>query len=170
MAEESKQEKKPEKKIIERKVEVEESLVRILSTDVPGKKNIITGLTWIKGVSWSVSNAICSILKLDPKKKVSALTKEEIEKISEFLKKPSKMPEFLMNRRRDIETGENSHLIGTDLDLQKEFDIKRLKKIRSYKGWRHATAQPVRGQRTKSHFRKKGRKKAVGVRSKGGKK
>ena len=45
----------------------------------------------------------------------------------------------------------------------KEFDIKRMKKMRSYKGIRHASGLPVRGQRTKSHFRKKGKNKAVGV-------
>jgi small subunit ribosomal protein S13 len=39
--------------------------------------------------------------------------------------------------------------------LKKEFDIKRLKKIRSYRGLRHATGRPVRGQRTKGHFRSK---------------
>jgi small subunit ribosomal protein S13 len=46
------------------------------------------------------------------------------------------------------------------LDLSRDFDIRRMKKIRSYKGWRHATGQPVRGQRTKSHFRHGG---AIGV-------
>ena len=46
------------------------------------------------------------------------------------------------------------------MDLQNEFDIRRLKKIKSYKGIRHSLGQPVRGQRTKAHFRK-GR--AVGV-------
>ena len=67
-----------------------------------------------------------------------------------------------MNRRKDIESGETKHLIGSELELQKEFDIKRLKKIRSYRGLRHALGQPVRGQRTRSHFRAKKRK-AVGV-------
>ena len=45
-------------------------------------------------------------------------------------------------------------MTGTDLELQTEFDIKRMKKIKSYKGVRHSAGQPVRGQRTKSHFRK----------------
>ncbi|MDO8517486.1 MAG: 30S ribosomal protein S13, partial [Nanoarchaeota archaeon] len=71
---------------------------------------------------------------------------------------------FLVNRRKDYESGENKHLYGADLDLQKEFDIKKLKKMRAYKGIRHQLGQPVRGQRTKSHFRKeKKRKGAVGV-------
>jgi len=49
------------------------------------------------------------------------------------------------------------------LKLRKEFDIKRLKKVKSYRGMRHAFGLPVRGQRTRSHFRK-GR--SVGVQKK----
>ena len=45
--------------------------------------------------------------------------------------------------------------------MKREFDIKRMKKIKSYKGARHSAGQPVRGQRTRSHFRSRG--KAVGV-------
>ncbi len=141
------------------------TIIRILQTDIPGNKNLLTGLTYIKGVSWSISNATCKILKLDPKKKIMDLDKKDIEKITEFLKNPSFM-EFLINRRKDFETGEDSHLTGTDLDMKKEFDIRRLKKIRSYRGLRHAFGHPTRGQRTKSNFRAKGKKKAVGVKKK----
>ena len=82
-----------------------------------------------------------------------------------FLAKP-KLPAFLINRRKDFETGEDEHLIGSNLEMKKEFDIRRLKKIRSYRGLRHAFGHPTRGQRTRSHFRSKGKKKAVGVKSK----
>jgi len=154
-----------EKKPRERKINIDEKLVRILATDIPGSKKIFVGLTRIKGVSWSFANAVCSILKIDKNRQITSLSKEEIEKLAEFIKNP-KMPEFLLNRQKDFETGNTLHLIGGDLDVQREFDIKRLKKIRSYRGWRHATGQPTRGQRTKSHFRTRGKKKAVGVTSK----
>jgi len=108
---------------------------------------------------------MCKILKIDIKKKIADLTEQEIEKITEFLKNP-KLPEFLLNRRKDFETGKNSHLIGTELDMKKEFDIRRLKKIKSYRGLRHAFKHPVRGQRTKSNFRSKKGKTAVGVKKK----
>lgn len=162
MAEEEKQQiKKPEKRpTMQLK---EESLIRILSTDIPGSKKLIVGLIRIKGVSWSLGGAICHLLGLDRNRKISSLTKDEIEKIQNFLKSPESLPTFLKNRRKDFEGGKDLHLLTNDLDLQKEFDIKRLKKIRSYRGWRHATGQPTRGQRTKSHFRKAGKKKAVGV-------
>ncbi|MEM4230867.1 MAG: 30S ribosomal protein S13 [Candidatus Pacearchaeota archaeon] len=138
-------------------------LVRILSTDIPGDKRVLAGLTRIKGVSWAFSNSVCNALNINKNKKIKDLTKEEIEKISGFILKP-KLPEFMLNRRKDPETGINKHMIGSDLSLQKEFDIKKLKKIKCYRGIRHALGQPVRGQRTKSHFRKN---KSVGVTKKG---
>tara|TARA_Y100000310_G_C20686881_1_gene819588 strand:- start:3386 stop:3859 length:474 start_codon:yes stop_codon:yes gene_type:complete len=142
---------------------IEESLIRILSTDIPGGKTIYSGLTRIKGVSWSFSNAICNVLKIDRKKRIQELKDDEIKKITEFIKSPS-LPEFILNRRKDFTTGVNKHLSGPDVDLEREFDIKRLKKIKSYRGFRHALGQPTRGQRTKGHFRKN---KAVGVVGKG---
>ncbi len=158
------QERKIEKDLREPKKEFA-SIVRILQTDIPGHKTVLAGLTYIKGVSWTISNAICKILKLNPNKKVSELDKGEIDKITEFLKNP-KLPDFLVNRRKDFETGGDNHLVTNDLDMKKEFDIRRLKKIRSYRGLRHAFGHPTRGQRTKSNFRGKGKKKAVGVQKK----
>jgi len=142
----------------------EEKLIRVLSKDIEGGLNLYVGLTKIKGISWSLANAICRSLNLDKSRKIGSLSKEEIEKINDFLKNP-KMPVYLLNRKVDIDTGEDKHLIGSDLELQKELDIGRLKKIRSYRGYRHATGLPVRGQRTKSHFRKN-KKKGVGIKKK----
>ena len=159
--------KKLEKKKLESRPLIEESLVRILSTDIPGNKRVFVGLTRIKGVSWGFSNALCYKLGINKDKKISELSQDEIKAISDFIKEP-KLPDFMLNRRKDVETGISGHVFGSDLDLKKEFDIKRLKKIRSYRGWRHATGQPTRGQRTRSHFRTRGKgvKKAVGVMSK----
>lgn len=142
----------------------EGKLIRILSRDIEGKLKVFVGLTKIKGISWSMANAICKVLKLDKNRKIGSLSKEEIEKISDFIKNP-KIPTYLLNRKTDVETGLNKHLTGVDLDLQKDFDIGRLKKIKSYRGLRHAANLPVRGQRTKSHFRKN-KKKGVGIKKK----
>tara|TARA_Y100000310_G_C20288479_1_gene626061 strand:+ start:65 stop:559 length:495 start_codon:yes stop_codon:yes gene_type:complete len=159
MAEQQLEEKPSEKK--ERPPQEEhEILIRILSFDIPGSKNLLTGLTRIKGISWTLSNAICVSLSLDKSKKISELSKEEIEKIQDFIKNPN-LPDFLKNRRSEPQDGITSHETGSNLDMKKEFDIKLLKKIRSYKGVRHTQKLPVRGQRTRSNFRKGG--KAVGV-------
>jgi small subunit ribosomal protein S13 len=158
--EEKSEEKKPFKK-----EEKSENLIRIMQTDIPGSKNIYGGLTRIKGVSFALSNAICKNLNLKKTKKVEDLSQEEIDKIGEFIRNP-KIPSFMKNRQNDFESGETKHLSTTELDLQKEFDLKRLKKIKSRRGNRHGRGLPVRGQRTKSHFRKKGKNKVVGVKGK----
>ena len=173
MAEKSEQKQDKQGKSTDKKTQMREvipnyvSIVRILQTDIPGNKKTLVGLTYIKGVSWAIANATCKLINLDPDKKISDLDEKEIEKIIKFLSNPVGFPKYLLNRRKDFETGEDFHLIGTSLDMKKEFDIRRLKKIRSYRGLRHATGQPTRGQRTKSHFRAgKGKKRVVGVQSK----
>jgi len=142
----------------------DEKLVRILAKDIEGGMHVYAGLTKIKGISWAMSNAICHITKIPKRKKIGDLTQQEIEIITDLVKK-SQFPQNLVNRKNDRETGQNKHLTGVELELAKEFDIKRHKKIKSYKGSRHATGQPVRGQRTKAHFRVN-KKKSVGMKQK----
>lgn len=156
--------KKIEKPRIIEERKAEDKLVRILSQDIEGKMSIYSGLTYIKGISWGLSKAICEKLGLEKNRKMGSLKEDEIKKISEFIKNPD-VPKFLFNRRNDFETGIDKHLTGNDLDLKKEFDIKRLKKIKSYRGIRHVAGLPVRGQRTKSHFRKN-KSKGAGIKKK----
>jgi small subunit ribosomal protein S13 len=161
-----KQDKKNLEKAKSRKPEQEdlgEVLVRILGYDIPGSKNVFSGITRIKGVSWAISNATCIKLNIPKSKKISELTKADIQKIESFLKEMP-IPDYMKNRRFDRETGETKHYLTSDLDIRREFDIKRLKEIKSYKGLRHAQKLPVRGQRTRSHFRSKGV--AMGVKRK----
>ncbi len=142
------------------------TLVRIANTDIPGNKRLYYGLAQIYGISCSFSNAICEVLNLDRNRKIESLKQEEIKGIEEFLKKPTGIPSWMLNRKKDYETGEDIHLTGSNLKLRREFDIRFLKKVKSYRGVRHALGLPVRGQRTKSHFRKGG---AVGVMKKAAK-
>jgi small subunit ribosomal protein S13 len=139
--------KKAEKKV--------EGIVRILNTDLNANKNLLYGLTGIKGVSYTFSKAVISALGLDAYRKLGSLTPQEIEKIEDCLKNPAKynIPSFLFNRRKDPETGLDMHLIGPDVDIARSFDIKREIELKTYKGFRHMYGQPVRGQRTRSHFR-----------------
>lgn len=149
----------------EKKPEGQERIVRILSKDIEGKMRVYPGLTKIKGISWSLSNAICKIMKIDSNKRIGELNSEEVKKISDFVKNSKEIPGFLVNRRFDLETGEDKHLIGSDLELRKEFDIKRLRKIKTYRGLRHSSNLPLRGQRTKSNFRRH-RRKGAGIKKK----
>lgn len=136
-----------------RKKKEEVTLVRVLGRDIRGDIKIKSALTKINGIGWAVSNAVCKILELDKEMKIQDFSKDELARIEDFMKAPE-LPEFLKNRRNDLDSGEDLHMSGMDLKLRKEFDLKRMKKIRSYKGVRHLNNLPVRGQRTKGNFRR----------------
>ena len=144
--------------------EYRERVVRILSKDIEGGMTVYAGLSKIKGISWALANAICKVLGIDKRRKIGSLTDEQIKKIIEFVKNPQ-LPSYILNRRKDFESGKDKHLTGGELELQNEFDIKRLKKIKSYKGYRHSAGLPLRGQRTRSNFRKN-RRKGAGIKKK----
>jgi small subunit ribosomal protein S13 len=150
--------------IKQKEVKKDYGLIRILSKDIEGKLPIYAGLTKIPGISWTLSHVICLSLNIPKIKRIGDLSQDELSKIINFIKNP-KIPSYLLNKRKDFDDGKSMHLLGNDLDLSVEFDIKRMKKIKSYKGLRHAAKKPVRGQRTRSHFRAKKRK-AVGVKLK----
>ncbi len=150
---EQKTDEKKEKKGRPQEIE-EEVLVRILQRDIPGSRKVYIGLTKIRGIGWAISNAVCTKLKIPKDKKISELSKEEIKTIEDFLRNAD-IYDFMKNRRGDLESGASKHYVGTELDIKKDFDIRRLKKIRSYRGVRHTHGLPVRGQRTRSHFRTK---------------
>lgn len=144
-------------------------LVRIANTDLKGEEPLYKGLTKIKGVGFIFANAVATAAGIKKKQKIGELTAEEIKKLSLVIKDPLKagIPEWAFNRRKDPESGDNIHLTGADLEFAKENDIKLMKKIKSYKGVRHIQGLPVRGQKTKSNFRKnKGN--VLGVKRKSG--
>lgn len=140
-------------------------LVRIANTDLDGKKTIGFALAKIKGVGIPFAHAACRVAKIDITKKSGALTDAEVKRVEEIVKDPIKagFPPWLINRRYDPETGQHKHLISGDLQFAIENDMKIMKKIKSYKGVRHILGQPVRGQRTRSNFRKN-KGKVLGVR------
>ena len=142
-----------EKKKYVPKKEDDVTLMRVLGKDIRGDIKVRVALTKIDGISWAFSNAVCKVLGLDARQRIQDVSKADLTKIEEFVKNPE-VPGFLKNRQKDLESGEDKHIGGSDLRLRKEFDIKRMKKIRSYKGIRHGANLPVRGQRTKGNFRR----------------
>ncbi len=129
------------------------NLIRIASTDIDSSLGLQRALMKIKGVSFSFSNGLIKSLALDPKKKIGDLSKDEIKKIEDAIRNPS-LPRFMLNRRKDPESGKDTHLSGTIIDIKLRSDIDNLRRIRAYRGIRHELGLPVRGQRTKSSFRK----------------
>lgn len=142
-------------------------LVRLCGADIDGNKKTYHALRRVKGVSYSFSNAICKLAQVDENAKIGSLTDEELKKIETIMHKPLEngVPSWMLNRRKDYDEGVDKHLISTDIKFRVDFDIKRLKKIKAYRGMRHAMGLPVRGQRTKAHFRKGA---TVGVKKKTG--
>jgi len=136
-----------------------------MGTDVEGTLKTVYALTKIKGVSLSLANAILKKAGINPDLRVGFLTETEINKIEEILKEPTKysLPQWLFNRRKDEETGKDTHIISADLVLKTKTDIDQAKEIRSWRGYRHAYGLKVRGQHTKTTGRAG---KALGVKKK----
>lgn len=136
-------------------------IVRVASTDLEGRKQTLLALTKIKGISFMLANAICHKAGVNRQAILGNIPDSDIKKLQAVIEdlSGSGIPSWMMNRRKDYETGVNMHLIVNDLLLAHDNDKKRLRKIRSYRGIRHASGLPLRGQRTKSNFRRnKGKK------------
>ena len=152
--EDKKAEKKEEKPKLEKKIGPE-TLVRLANVDLDGGKNLITALKGVKGVSHALANAIIKVTGFDPSQKLGQLDATSIQKIEEVIKNPSAfgIPIFLLNRKKEPQTGQDIHVTGTDLLVSTKFDVQKQVDLKTYKGFRHMLGQPVRGQRTRSHFR-----------------
>ncbi len=152
-------------------------ILRIAGTDVMGHKKTYLALRRVKGIDFMFSNAIIKILNMDPNKKVGDLSEKEVEKMEDVMENPKKynVPTFLLNRRKDYDTGEDKHVVSSEFQLTKDMDLRRLKKIKTYRGMRHQWGLPVRGQRTKAGYthppvKKHRRQAVVGVKRRKGRK
>jgi small subunit ribosomal protein S13 len=130
-------------------------IVRLSNTDVDGEKNIVYGLSSIKGIGVHMATLILYEIGIDRRTKIGDLNDSQIEKIQEIIDDVSKnSPRWMLNHRKDLETGEDIHLIGSDIDMRLRDEINILKKIRSYRGIRHERGLRVRGQRTRGNNRR----------------
>jgi small subunit ribosomal protein S13 len=138
-----------------------------MSNDIPGAKKTIVGLTQIKGIGGMFAKAMINLLKISPNSSIGYLTDEQVKSIEKIIKDPtaSNFPKWFLNRQKDLETGEDVHLITSDITLSVRNDIERARSTNSWRGYRHMFGLKVRGQRTRCTGRKGG---AVGV-AKGGK-
>jgi len=117
-------------------------LARIAGVDLPKSERVEIGLTRIFGIGRALSRKILSETKVDFNTRVKDLTDEEIVKIRTVIDRDFRVEGDL---RRDISMG-----------------IKRLLDIGCYRGMRHRSGLPVRGQRTKTNARtRKGPRKAA---------
>ena len=131
-------------------------IVRIAGKDLSGEKKVQLALSSIKGVNINYARAVAYVAEIDPFMKLGNLNKEQIERLEKILKNPAEhgIPNWMINRRKDFETGKDLHLVGTDLNIAVRSDIGRERRIRSRRGIRHELGLPVRGQRTRTTGRK----------------
>ncbi len=108
-------------------------MARIAGVEVPDRKRVEIGLTYIFGIGRSKSQEILEVLDVDKHTKVKDLSAEELGKIRKYI--------------------ENNVMVEGDLKKKVSQDIKRLMDINSYRGRRHKRGLPVRGQRTKTNAR-----------------
>ncbi len=137
-------------------------IIRIAGTDLEGSLKVAHALTSIKGIGVRLANVIVEKAGLDSETRLGFLSDVYVKKIEDIIDNPLKygLPGWLLNRQKDVETGKDRHLIGSDMALQVKTDIDKMKEIKSWRGLRHAYGLKVRGQRTKTTGRSK---KALGV-------
>lgn len=117
-------------------------MARLAGIDLPKNKKAYIGLTYIFGIGVSSAMDILTKAEVDPNKKISELTEEELAKI------------------RSIMT--NEYKVEGALRSEIQQNIKRLMDIGTYRGIRHRRGLPVRGQRTRTNARtRKGKRKTV---------
>ena len=141
-------------------------IVRIVGNDIPGERKVIVGLTQIKGIGYNFATAILDILKVDTNSNIGNLSDDNVQGIEKLILNPieGNIPTWFINRRKDIETGTDLHLLTSDIPFTLRNDIERERIAASWRGYRHLSGLKVRGQRTRTSGRKGG---AVGV-AKGG--
>ncbi len=108
-------------------------MARISGVDLPNDKRVEIALTYIYGVGRTLSNEILEKCEIDPNTRMKDLSDDELAKIRDIL--------------------ENQYTVEGDLRRNVALNIKRLQEIGTYRGRRHRTGLPVRGQRTKTNAR-----------------
>jgi small subunit ribosomal protein S18e len=142
-------------------------IIRLLNTNIDGKRNVMYALTAIKGVGRRYANIVCKKADVDLTKRAGELTNEDLERIVTIMQNPKqyKIPDWYLNRQKDIKDGKYSQKLSNLLDNILREDLERLKKIRCNRGIRHYWGVRVRGQHTKTTGR---RGRTVGVAKKKG--
>lgn len=141
-------------------------ILRIAGKDIAGSKKLIVALSEVRGIGYNFAQVLLQSLNINSNIRVGFLTDKELADIEAAIKNPlrSGMPYWYVNRRKDMDTGSDQHLITSDLDFAISNDIDREKNVMSWRGYRHMFGLRVRGQCTRTTGRRGG---AVGVKRTG---
>ena len=131
-------------------------VVRLAGRDLRGNLPLRRAITSVRGVGLTLGTVMSEIateqLHMNDKTMLGELTEEEILKLEQVLLHPENfgVPTRMLNRRKDVITGKDSHLISTDLVYAVKQDVDHEKESNTWRGFRHTYGQKVRGQRTRS--------------------
>ena len=129
-------------------------ILRMADTDMDGQKTLATALTAVRGVGPRTAIQICKNTGFDPASLAGHLSAEERETLRAAIEGYAEtVPLWMLNRQRDLETGDELHLTGQQVSLTLSDDINRLRTMKCYRGVRHASGNKVRGQRGRSNGR-----------------
>jgi len=134
-------------------------IVRLAGKDIKGQNSLANSVMRVKGIGINLGKVVSAIatkeLGVQPATMIGELDEKQMSRLEYILSHPAEfgVPKFMLNRRHDMETGEDSHLIGTDLVYRVQQDIGFQKDIYTWRGYRHAYGQKVRGQRTRTSGR-----------------
>ena len=137
-------------------------ILRVLNTNIDGRRKVGYALTAIKGVGRRFAHVVIRKADVDATKRAGELTEEEVERVITIIGNPRqyKIPDWFLNRQKDIKDGKFSQVTSNNLDTKVRDDLERMKKIRVHRGLRHYWNLRVRGQHTKTTGR---RGRTVGV-------
>ena len=129
-------------------------IVRVANTDLDGKYQVIPAIAIVRGLGLRTAAVVAARAGVDPYRRIGDLSDEDVTKLQDSVETLAEnIPSWMLNRRKDVDTGEDNHLIGSDVEIKLRDDLNRLKKIRTFRGVRHETGQKVRGQRSRSNGR-----------------
>merc|ERR1712071_468453 len=130
--------------------------------NIDGRIKIMFAVTSIKGFGRRYANIVLKKADIPVSKRAGELTEDDTEKLITIMQNPRqyKIPDWFLNRNRDIDDGKTNQVMANILDNKLREDLERLKKIRAHRGLRHYWGLRVRGQHTKTTGR---RGRTVGV-------
>ncbi|KRX39967.1 40S ribosomal protein S18, partial [Trichinella murrelli] len=133
-------------------------ILRVMNTNIDGNAKVPYALTAIKGVGRRFSHAVCRKADISIHKRAGELTAEETDKLINVMTNPKqyKIPDWFLNRRRDIKDGTTTQVLSTILDSKLREDLERLKKIRAHRGLRHYWGQFACERSAYENYRQKG--------------
>ena len=137
-------------------------ILRVLNTNIDGRRKVGFAITAIKGVGRRFAHVVMRKADVDATKRAGELTDEEVERVITIIANPRqyKIPDWFLNRQKDIKDGKYSQVTSNTVDTKVREDLERMKKIRVHRGLRHYWNLRVRGQHTKTTGR---RGRTVGV-------